>query len=134
VLRDFFLGFVRVHVLHHAARAPIYGLALLAELRRHGYALGPGTLYPLLHGLAADGYLVREDRVVGGKVRKYYTATPAGRAALAALTGKIRALVDEVLEGQGPDPLPEPAAAPPDTAGAGVPAPETPPRRQEADR
>ena len=134
MLRDFFLGFVRVHVLHHAARAPIYGLAMLEELRRHGYELGPGTLYPLLHGLEADGYLVREDRVVGGKVRKYYAATPAGRAALAELKGKIRELVDEVLEGQGPDPLPEPAAAPPDTAGAGVPAPERPHRRQEADR
>jgi DNA-binding PadR family transcriptional regulator len=113
VLRDFLLGFVKVHVLHHAAQAPVYGLAMLEELRRHGYALGPGTLYPLLHGLEAGGYLAREDRVVGGKVRKYYTATPAGRAALTELKGKIRELVDEVLGGQGQDPLPEPAAEPP---------------------
>jgi DNA-binding PadR family transcriptional regulator len=134
VLRDFFLGFVRVHVLHHAAQAPIYGLAMLEELRRHGYALGPGTLYPLLHGLEADGYLVRADRVVGGKVRKYYAATPAGRAALAELRGKIRELVDEVLEGQGPDPLLEPAAETSDGDGTGTPAAATPHRRQEADR
>jgi DNA-binding PadR family transcriptional regulator len=133
VLRDFFLGFVRVHVLHHAAQAPIYGLAMLEELRRHGYALGPGTLYPLLHGLEAAGYLVREDRVVGGKVRKYYTATAAGRAALAELRGKIRELVEEVVEGKGPAPLPEPPAAAVADAAAGPPAGASH-QRGEADR
>jgi DNA-binding PadR family transcriptional regulator len=110
MLRDFFLGFVKVHVLHHAAQEPVYGLALLAELRRHGYELGPGTLYPLLHGLEAAGYLAREDRVVGGKVRKYYTITDAGRLALAEARLKIAELVDEVLEDHGPGRLPEPAA------------------------
>jgi PadR family transcriptional regulator PadR len=109
MLRDFFLGFVKVHVLHHAAQEPVYGLALLDELRRHGYELGPGTLYPLLHGLEAAGYLAREDRVVGGKVRKYYAITDAGRLALAEARLKIAELVDEVLEGHGPRRLPEPA-------------------------
>ena len=110
MLRDFFLGFVKVHVLHHAAQEPVYGLALLDELRRHGYELGPGTLYPLLHGLEAAGYLAREDRVVGGKVRKYYAITDAGRLALAEARVKIAELVDEVLENHGPQRLPEPAA------------------------
>ena len=110
MLRDFFLGFVKVHVLHHAAQEPVYGLALLDELRRHGYELGPGTLYPLLHGLEAAGYLTREDRVVGGKVRKYYAITDAGRLALAEARLKIAELVDEVLEGYGPGHLPEPSA------------------------
>ena len=109
MLRDFFLGFVKVHVLHHAAQEPVYGLALLAELRRHGYELGPGTLYPLLHGLEAAGYLAREDRVVGGKVRKYYAITDAGRLALAEARVKIAELVDEVLENRGLGRLPEPA-------------------------
>ena len=110
MLRDFFLGFVKVHVLHHAAREPVYGLALLDELRRHGYELGPGTLYPLLHGLEAAGYLARQDRVVGGKVRKYYAITDAGLVALAEVKPKIAELVDEVLEGHGPTKLPEPSA------------------------
>jgi DNA-binding PadR family transcriptional regulator len=82
----------------------------MEELRRHGYALGPGTLYPLLHGMEAAGYLAREDRVVGGKVRKYYAATDAGQAALAEAQAKIRELVDEVLEGHGPAELPDPAS------------------------
>jgi PadR family transcriptional regulator, regulatory protein PadR len=110
MLRDFFLGFVKIHVLHHAAQEPVYGLALLDELRRHGYELGPSTLYPLLHGLEAAGYLAREDRVVGGKVRKYYAITDAGRVALAEARVKIAELVDEVLGYHGPGHLPEPSA------------------------
>lgn len=107
MLRDFFLGFVKVHVLHHASQEPVYGLALMEELRRHGYDVGPGTLYPVLHGLEQAGYLAREERTVGGKVRKYYTATNQGREALAEAKEKIRELVDEVLEGHGPESLEE---------------------------
>ncbi len=110
MLHDFFLGFVKIHVLHHAAQEPVYGLALIDELRRHGYELGPSTIYPLLHSLEAAGHLAREDRVVGGKVRKYYAITEAGRLALAEARVKIAELVDEVLEGHGPGFLPEPSA------------------------
>jgi PadR family transcriptional regulator PadR len=110
MLHDFFLGFVKVHVLHHAAQEPVYGLALIEELRRHGYELGPSTIYPLLHSLEAAGYLAREDRVVGGKMRKYYAITEAGRLALAEARVKIAELVDEVLEGHGPGLPPEPLA------------------------
>lgn len=108
MLRDFFLGFIKLHILHHAEAEPIYGLAMIEELRRHGYELSPGTLYPILHSLEATGYLTREDRVVNGKVRKYYAITDAGRAALAETRDKVRELVAEVLEGQGPARLPEP--------------------------
>jgi DNA-binding PadR family transcriptional regulator len=111
MLRDFFLGFVRIHILHHAAQEPVYGVALIAELRRHGYELSPGTLYPVLHSLEEAGYLLREDRVVGGKVRKYYAITPTGQAALDEVRTKIVELVDEVLKGRGPRSLPEPADA-----------------------
>jgi PadR family transcriptional regulator, regulatory protein PadR len=109
MVRDFFLGFIKIHILHHAAHAPIYGVAIIAELRRHGYDLSPGTLYPLLHSLEAAGYLARQERIVGGKVRKYYTLTDAGHRALDEARPRIRELVDEVLEGHGPTHLPEPA-------------------------
>lgn len=98
MIRYFFLGFIRIHVLHHAAEEPVYGLSLIEELRRHGYALSPGTLYPILHGLAEAGYLRLEKRVVGGRVRKYYTSTARGRRALAAARTQIKELVGEVLE------------------------------------
>ncbi len=107
MLSDFYSGFVKMHVLHHAALEPVYGLALIAELRRHGYQIGPGTLYPMLHQLEADGFLEREDRVVKGRIRKYYTATEQGRAALVEARSKISELVTEVVEGHGPEHLPE---------------------------
>jgi DNA-binding PadR family transcriptional regulator len=56
VLREFFLGFIKIHILHHAGEEPVYGLALIAELQRHGYVLSPGTLYPVLHQLEEAGY------------------------------------------------------------------------------
>lgn len=107
MLHDFILGFIKIHILHHAEQEPVYGLALLQELQRHGYEISPGTLYPVLHQLQRQGYLVVEERVVGGKVRKYYSATEAGSQALVEVRSKVRELVDEVLEHKGPTSLPE---------------------------
>jgi len=98
MLREFFLGFIKIHILHHAGEEPVYGLALIGELRRHGYELSPGTLYPVLHQLETAGYLRRLNRVVGGKVRKYYVLTRRGGQALSDARGKIGELVGEVLE------------------------------------
>jgi DNA-binding PadR family transcriptional regulator len=98
IFRDTFLGFVRVHVLYHAAKERIFGLEMIEELRRHGYQLGPGTMYPMLHGMEKAGYLRCAQEVVAGRVRKYYRITPEGRRVLAQLQGKIRELTDEVLD------------------------------------
>lgn len=108
MIRDFFLGFVKIHILHHAEQEPVYGLALIEELRHHGYELSPGTLYPILHQLEARGYLLPEERVVGGKVRKYYSITTLGSEALVEARQKIQELVAEVLEGDGPTRSPDP--------------------------
>ena len=97
MLRDLMLGFVRVHILHHAAEEQVYGLWLMAELRRHGYELGPGTLYPILHNLEEDGYLRSERRVVTGRVRRYYQITDQGRQALEESRRRVRELASEVL-------------------------------------
>ena len=97
MLKDFFLGFVKIHGLYHASREPIYGVELLEELGRHGYRLSPGTLYPTLHRLEKEGYLSVRKRVVDGKVRKYYTITEQGMVILSEARRKIAELVDEVL-------------------------------------
>ena len=66
-------------------------------------------MYPVLHELERAGYLRRVDRVVNGKVRKYYASTKRGAVALADARKKLRELVDEVLhadagrERRGPD-------------------------------
>jgi DNA-binding PadR family transcriptional regulator len=98
----FFGGFVRLHVLYHALKEPIFGVELMDELARHGYDVGAGTLYPMLHQLEEAGYLSSYAEVVGGKQRKYYRATPEGAAALEAAKAKLRELVSEVLHDQPP--------------------------------
>ena len=95
--REFFLGFIKIHILYHASRDPIYGVEILEELDRHGYRLSPGTLYPALHRLAREGYLESSSKVVGGKVRRYYTITERGLVALDEARRKIAELVKEVL-------------------------------------
>jgi PadR family transcriptional regulator len=96
--RDLYSGLIRLHILHHAEQKPIFGLAMIEELSRHGYRLSAGTLYPLLHGLEAKGYLrsVREKN--GTRIRRVYQATPAGRRALAAARAKVRELFGELFE------------------------------------
>jgi PadR family transcriptional regulator, regulatory protein PadR len=95
--RDVLLAFARVHVLYHASEEPIFGTGMMAELRGHGYALGPGTIYPLLHRLEADGLLACRATVVGGKARKYYALTRRGQAELNAIAPKLAELAGEVL-------------------------------------
>jgi PadR family transcriptional regulator, regulatory protein PadR len=98
LFRDLILGFVKVHILYHAGIEPVYGAWLQEELNRHGYDIGPGTLYPTLHGLEKAGYLAVEERVVEGRVRKYYALTEAGDAALNAVREKAVELVREIEE------------------------------------
>lgn len=98
MIRDFFLGFIKIHILYHASREPIYGLDFIQELERHGYPISPGTLYPIFHHLEREGYLVSERMVVGGKVRRYYSATEEGKKALSEAYRKVRELFEEIRD------------------------------------
>ena len=98
LLRHFFGGFVRMHILYHAAKEPIWGVEMIKELRRHGHSLSPGTLYPILHHLEEAGFLVSKTTVVSGKQRKNYRITKAGQKLLEDARKKLRELVSEVLE------------------------------------
>jgi PadR family transcriptional regulator PadR len=98
--RDLYSGLIRLHVLHHAAEEPIFGLGMVEELARHGYRISPGTLYPLLHGLEKKGYLRATEQRNGKSLRKVYRATARGRKALAAARGKVRELFKELIEGE----------------------------------
>jgi DNA-binding PadR family transcriptional regulator len=100
-VREFQRGAVRLHILHHAADDEIHGAWLTEELARHGYQISPGTLYPTLHRLEAEGLLVSEQRVVDGRARRVYRATEAGRTALAQDRASLAELAREVL---GDDP------------------------------
>lgn len=98
LLREFFSGFVKIHVLYHTGDRPFYGQELKEELEEHGYSISYGSLYPLLHKLCAGGYLTREDKTIDGKVRKYYSLTETGREVLEEARQKLRELAMEVLE------------------------------------
>ncbi|MFH1487078.1 MAG: PadR family transcriptional regulator [Chloroflexota bacterium] len=96
--REFFLGFIKIHILYHASKEPFFGVEIAGELARHGYAISPGTLYPTLHRLEREGYLESSARVVGGKMRRYYQATEKGKRVLEQSRRRIEELVGEVLE------------------------------------
>jgi DNA-binding PadR family transcriptional regulator len=103
-------GLIRVHVLVHAAHEPIFGLAMMEELAHHGYRIGPGTLYPLLHGLERGGLLRSVLKNVGGRKRRVYKITFAGRKALDKARVKVDELHHELHEDQPRkiSPLPAP--------------------------
>lgn len=90
--RELFSGLIRIHVLVHASHEPIFGLAMMEELAHHGYRIGPGTLYPLLHGLERSGLLKSALKTVGGRKRRVYKITSVGKKALE----KARVKVDEL--------------------------------------
>lgn len=91
-------GLIRLHILHHASEGPLFGLGIIEELRRHGYRLSPGTLYPMLHALEESGYLRARTKVVEGKARRNYVITAKGRVALSAAKEKVRELFGELFE------------------------------------
>ncbi len=95
---DLYTGLIRLHVLHHAAARPVFGLWIIEELGRHGYRLSPGTIYPILHGLERAGYLASERQLVAGRVRRVYCITPAGEGALGEAREKVRELFGELFE------------------------------------
>ncbi len=98
--QDLFNGFIRLHILHHAAEGELFGLGMIRELRRHGYELSPGTLYPLLHRLEQRGHVASRRKAVAGRIRRVYRITPAGRQLLRQARHKVRELFAELLEGR----------------------------------
>jgi len=94
---DLLSGFIRLHVLHHAAEQEIYGQWMIDELAHHGYRLSPGTLYPMLHKMERDGYLVSRQEREGRTVRKLYKITTKGKEGLALAKERIREFTGEAM-------------------------------------
>jgi DNA-binding PadR family transcriptional regulator len=96
--RELFTGLIRIHVLVHAAHQEIFGLAMMEELRHHGYRIGAGTLYPLLHGMERAGLLKSKLKLAQGRKRRIYRITAAGKAALEIAKAKVDELHHELHE------------------------------------
>ena len=101
VEREILLSFWKVHILHHAEKAPVIGQWVIRELRRHGYEVSPGTLYPLLARMEARGWLSCQVDPAGGlRARRAYSLTDKGREVLAFLRTQIEELHREVVLGE----------------------------------
>ena len=90
-------GLIRLHILHHATEAPIYGIWIAEELAGHGYKLSAGTLYPILHGLENKGYLRSHLKREGKSGRRMYSITPLGRKALRTARHRVQQLFGEMF-------------------------------------
>jgi DNA-binding PadR family transcriptional regulator len=95
--RDFLRGFVKMYVLWRASDGEVYGLEILNEMRRLGFALSPGTLYPALHSLLREQDVTVRTRVVNGKIRKCYRLTTKGRRELDEVKKRLRVMVHKVF-------------------------------------
>ncbi len=98
LIREFLLGFWKVHILHHAGEGPVHGQWILTELREHGYEISPGTLYPLLNRMERLGWLKGKAEPGGGRrARKDYRLTATGRKVLALIREQVQELHREVV-------------------------------------
>ena len=98
--REILLSLWKIHILHHAAERPIHGHWVMLELRRHGYHISPGTLYPLLNRLERLGWLKRlKTSAAGPKARKSYRLTKEGNITLGRVREQVRELYREVVVG-----------------------------------
>ncbi len=71
---------------------------MMDELRNHGYEVGPGTIYPILHSLEEDGFLTIREENVNGKIRKYYSITSNGIEILNKARLRIKELINELMD------------------------------------
>ncbi len=98
---ELYSDLIRLHVLHHASKEPIFGLEMIEELARHGYRVSPGTLYPILHSMEKHG-LLRSGKRAAANQRRIYRATPQGKKVLAAAKERVRELFAELFEDVAP--------------------------------
>ncbi|MBE9158771.1 helix-turn-helix transcriptional regulator [Nodosilinea sp. LEGE 06152] len=96
--REFYSSLIRLHILHHAAQEPIFGLGIIEELGRHGYKLSAGTLYPMLHDMERKGYLTSVEETEGRQTRRFYAATELGKLRLDDAKQKVQELFGELFE------------------------------------
>jgi PadR family transcriptional regulator len=90
-------GMVKLIILHQANLGPIYGGRLSKYFHGQGYAISPGSLYPMLHGMEKANLLRCHVRIFKGRARKYYELTPQGQGCLEASRKEVEEIVREVI-------------------------------------
>lgn len=88
-------GTLSLLILSLLSRKPMYGYEIAATVHRDtdgAFTWREGSLYPSLHKLEADGFIVGEwEEKETGRKRRYYHITKKG---LAALKEKVQSWTD----------------------------------------
>lgn len=79
-------GLLDVCVLAAIRDGESYGYQIIKELKPH-MTISESTLYPILRRLEASGLLAVRAAEHGGRLRKYYRITPAGRQRIMDFAG-----------------------------------------------
>ncbi|MDE2039596.1 MAG: PadR family transcriptional regulator [Elusimicrobia bacterium] len=91
--REILRGLLKICILSCAAEEDeLYGMGLIERMRRCGFAVSPGTLYPNLNVMLREGDLLRQNKTVGGKRRIVYRISKKGREELRQTKGKLKTL------------------------------------------
>lgn len=94
---EFMRGFAKLYTLWRAAKGEVYGMEIMQEMRELGFNLSPGTLYPTLRALLEEKDVKVTNRIVNGKVRKYYRATAKGCKEVEEVIERLSFLIRKVF-------------------------------------
>lgn len=96
VIAAFLRGLEKPLILWLLSQKPRHGYEIIKEIKRlTGKKLKPGTLYPLLHWLEAEGFIVGRWIKRGQRDLRCYHLTKKGEA----LVLKLRALFSNPIRG-----------------------------------
>jgi DNA-binding PadR family transcriptional regulator len=87
-------------VLHLISREPAYGNRLIEDIEQitQGViSVNPNTMYPLLRELEARRLIEGRWEHPDKRTRRYYSITPAGRAAYRRLVAELEPFLDSVI-------------------------------------
>ncbi len=107
ISKELLKGTTALLVLQVLSEEDMYGYRIIQEIATRSqdtFRLNEGTLYPILHTLEKEGWLMSyRGQSETGRERKYYRITPAGKLHLGSRVEEWKvftAAVDGVLHGE----------------------------------
>ncbi len=79
-------GSLPLLILHVLRASPQHGYQIAKDIKQKSQGIldfREGTLYPALHGMERDGYIVSYNEIENGRTRRYYRLTDKGTQLLA---------------------------------------------------
>jgi PadR family transcriptional regulator PadR len=101
-------GTLDLLILRTLELRPLHGVGIadrIEQVTQGVFVIGPGSLFPALHRLAAKGWIQGEwGQLTNGRRAKFYTLTQSGQSQLAKEKRnwrKVWTAVDQVLAAEG---------------------------------